>query len=78
MTTRQGRGRPRKPDALSPSDRQRRYSEKNDLVAIHIPRLLSQRIISIAKRMGCKRSLALEIVLDEWESARSAPQSESA
>lgn len=72
MTTRPRLGRPRKPDALSQSDRQRRYAVKNDLVAIHIPRSLSVKITSIAKSMGCKRSVALDRVLDEWQSTQGA------
>lgn len=62
--------RPRKPDALTNSERQRRYRAAHDLGTLKLPRPVLQRLDAVAGERGLGRAAAFVLILDEWEAGR--------
>lgn len=63
--------RPRKPDALSVAERQRRYVRSQDLCTLKLPRRLVQRLDAVARERSLTRGAVIASILDEWDELRS-------
>jgi hypothetical protein len=66
--------RPRKSDALSVAERQRRHVELHDLRHLRAPRSVMDRVDEIAGDRSLSRAEVLVMLLDEWDARRAASQ----
>lgn len=60
--------RPRKPDALTAAERQRRHRLRHDLCTVKVPRQVAAQLDALARERSLSRAGALAAVLAERQS----------
>jgi len=72
------RGRPRKPDALTATQKEKAYRDRHDLTTVKLPRDAVRRLDALARKRGLSRAqlviTLLELAEQPGPPPRAAPQ----